>query len=99
MSVIASSTPASAGAPSRLTNPVIPHICEGICLGRHDTRSRWPHSWGLTSRRSRARKLFLLRDEGEEAARVVDQNGVNHFLLHTGLEQLRHEHRRHPAVR
>src|SRR6185295_534848 len=29
MSVIAPSTPASAGAPSRLTNPAIPHICEG----------------------------------------------------------------------
>src|SRR6185503_20449819 len=29
MSVIASSTPASAGAPSTLTNPAIPHICEG----------------------------------------------------------------------
>ena len=42
--------------------------------------------------------LRRLRDEGEEAARVVDQNGVNHFLFHAGLEQLRHEHRRRPAL-
>src|SRR3954463_8220901 len=34
MSVIAPSTPASTGAPSRLTNPAIPHICEGIYTER-----------------------------------------------------------------
>src|SRR5579864_7784482 len=40
-----------------------------------------------------------LRDEGQEAARVVDQNGMKHFVLHAGLLQLRHEHRCHPTVR
>ena len=34
MSVIAPSTLASAGAPSRLTNPAIPHIVRVIGLGR-----------------------------------------------------------------